>query len=168
MKYKLESKTLYKLVLANVLQKGNDHEVKFHEIKIQLFHEIEFLIMRSKFNLFMRSNLFINIWQFWSGGQIFDHEIEIQKSIIRNFDLMIILAANKLIMRSKFKKSIIRGFWSHEKCCDQEIEFWPHEKWEKFDLMNSISLKNEFRSHEIWPPDPQSCIISDCNFENSL
>jgi len=45
---------------------GNDHEVEFHEIKIQLFHEIEFLIMRSKFNLFMRSNLSNNI----------DHEVD--------------------------------------------------------------------------------------------
>jgi len=36
-------------------------EVEFHEIKIHFF-------MRSKLNLFMRSNLFINIWQFWSGG----------------------------------------------------------------------------------------------------
>jgi hypothetical protein len=26
---------------------GNDHEVEFHEIKIQLFQEIKFLIMRS-------------------------------------------------------------------------------------------------------------------------
>jgi hypothetical protein len=40
---------------------GNDHEVEFHEIKTQLFQEIEFLIMRLIFNLFMRSNLFINI-----------------------------------------------------------------------------------------------------------
>jgi hypothetical protein len=47
-------------------------EVEFHEIKIHFF-------MRSKLNLFMRSNLFINIWQFWSGGWHFDHEIEIQK-----------------------------------------------------------------------------------------
>jgi hypothetical protein len=43
--------------------KGNDHEVKFHEIKIQLFQEVKFLIMRSKFNLFMRSNLSNNIDQ---------------------------------------------------------------------------------------------------------
>jgi hypothetical protein len=40
---------------------GNDHEVEFHEIEIQLFQEVEFLIMRSKFNLFMRSNLSNNI-----------------------------------------------------------------------------------------------------------
>ncbi len=82
----------------------NDHEVEFHEIKIELFQEIEFSIMRSKFNLFMRSNLFINIWQFWSGGWHFDHEIKIQKSIIRNFDLMINLLVKSTIMRSKFKK----------------------------------------------------------------
>ncbi len=42
---------------------GNDHEVEFHEIEIQLFHEIQFSIMRSKFNLFMRSNLSNNIDQ---------------------------------------------------------------------------------------------------------
>ncbi len=68
-----------------------DHEVEFCEIEIQLFQEVKFLIMRSKFNLFMRWNLFINIWQFWSwgriswdqnstfsGGRIFDHEVKIQ------------------------------------------------------------------------------------------
>ncbi len=38
-------------------------EVEFHEIKIQLFQEVEFSIMRSKFNLFMRSNLSNNIDQ---------------------------------------------------------------------------------------------------------
>ena len=45
------------------LLKGNDHEVKFHEIEIQLFQEIKFLIMRSKLCLFMRSNLSNNIDQ---------------------------------------------------------------------------------------------------------
>jgi hypothetical protein len=39
------------------MERGNDHEVEFHEIKIQLFQEIKFSIMRSNFNLFMRSNL---------------------------------------------------------------------------------------------------------------
>ncbi len=38
-------------------------EVEFHEIKIQLFQEFEFSIMRSKFNLFMRSNVSNNIDQ---------------------------------------------------------------------------------------------------------
>ncbi len=42
---------------------GNDHEVEFNEIEIQLFHEIKFLIMRSKLGLFMRSNLSNNIDQ---------------------------------------------------------------------------------------------------------
>ncbi len=78
-------------------RRGIDQEVKFHEIEIHFF-------MRSKLFLFMRSNLFNNIWQVWSGGRHFDHEIEIPKSIIRNFDLMIVLVANKSIMRSKFKK----------------------------------------------------------------
>ena len=58
---------------------------------------------RSKFYLFMRSNLFINIWQLWSGRRHFDHEIEIQKSIIRNFDLMIDFLVESTIMRLKFK-----------------------------------------------------------------
>ena len=75
---------------------GIDQEVEFHEIEIHFF-------MRSKLFLFMRSNLFNNIWQVWSGGRHFDHEIEIPKSIIRNYDLMIVLVANKSIMRLKFK-----------------------------------------------------------------
>ncbi len=41
--------------------KGNDHEVEFHEIKIQLFHEIEITIMRLKLDLIMRSKLGLNI-----------------------------------------------------------------------------------------------------------
>ncbi len=38
-------------------KRAQGQEVEFHEIKIQFFHEIEFLIMRSNFNLFMRLNL---------------------------------------------------------------------------------------------------------------
>ena len=68
--------------------------------------EIHFF-MRSKLNLFMRSKFTIIFSQFWSGGQIFDHEIEIQKSIIRNFDLMIALLVTSTIMRSKFKISYL-------------------------------------------------------------
>jgi hypothetical protein len=65
-------------VVRNIGSKeGNDHEVKFHEIEFQLFQEIKLLIMRSKFNFFMRSNLFNKIWQFQSGGWHFDHEIKI-------------------------------------------------------------------------------------------
>ena len=40
---------------------GNDHEVEFHEIEIQLFQEVDQSIMRSKFNLFMRSNFFAKL-----------------------------------------------------------------------------------------------------------
>ncbi len=89
---------------------GNDHEFKFHEIKIQLFHEIKIMITRSKFYLFMRSKFTIIFSQFWSGGWHFVHEIETQTSIITNFDLMIILAANKSIMRSKLKKALLGNF----------------------------------------------------------
>jgi hypothetical protein len=49
-------------------------EVEFHEIKIQLFQEVKFLIMRSKFLIMIQSP-----------GQPFFHEIKIQKSIIRQF-----------------------------------------------------------------------------------
>ncbi len=46
-----------------IISKGNDHEVEFHVIEIELFQEIEFLIMRSKLCLFMRLNLSNNIDQ---------------------------------------------------------------------------------------------------------
>jgi hypothetical protein len=36
-------------------------EVEFHEIEIQLFHEVEFLIMKSKLTFFMRSNFFAKL-----------------------------------------------------------------------------------------------------------
>ncbi len=42
---------------------GTDHEVKFHEIEIVIFHEIKITIMRLKLCLFMRSNLSNNIDQ---------------------------------------------------------------------------------------------------------
>ncbi len=75
---------------------GIDQEVKFHEIKIH------FLIW-STLNLFMRLNLFINIWQCQPGGRHFDHEIKTPKSIISNFDLMIDLVDATGIIRSKLK-----------------------------------------------------------------
>ena len=73
---------------------GNDHEVKFHEIKIQLFHEIEFSIMRSKFNLFMRSNLSNNI----------DQEVDTS------------------IMRSKLPNNALFYFPSHDQSVDLLIK----------------------------------------------
>jgi hypothetical protein len=92
-------------------------EVKFHENKIQLFHEVEFSYMRSKFLImiqspdhpfFMRSKFKKKHYlEFQSHDRFvsykYDHEIEIQKSIIRNFDLMIDLFVTSTIMRSKFK-----------------------------------------------------------------
>jgi hypothetical protein len=51
---KVKNKTqLRKLTCDNVV-KTQGQEVEFHEIKIHFF-------MRSKLNLFMKSNLFINI-----------------------------------------------------------------------------------------------------------
>jgi hypothetical protein len=43
------------------IHKAQGQEVEFHEIEIQLFQEVEFSIMRSKFNLFMRSNFFAKL-----------------------------------------------------------------------------------------------------------
>ena len=70
---------------------------------------------------------------------------------------MIDLLLTRTIMRSKPWKA----FWSHEKRRDQEIKsiirnFDLMKSAKKFDLMNSISWKNEFQSHEIWPHDPES------------
>ncbi len=36
--------------------RGTDHEVEFHEIKIQLFYEIKITIMKSKFNFLCDQN----------------------------------------------------------------------------------------------------------------
>jgi hypothetical protein len=47
---------------------GIDQEVEFHEIEIQLFQEVDTLIMRSKFVIIIRSPDRANF-----------HEIEIQK-----------------------------------------------------------------------------------------
>jgi hypothetical protein len=38
----------YSKTLKLKVIKGNDQEVEFHEIEIQLFHEVEIMIMRSK------------------------------------------------------------------------------------------------------------------------
>ena len=49
--------------LTSVYQGTQGQEVKFHEIEIQLFHEVKFLIMRSKLTFFMRLNFFCKIDQ---------------------------------------------------------------------------------------------------------
>jgi hypothetical protein len=50
---------LYFKQLSTSVSTAYDHEVKFHEIIICLFHEIKLTIMRLIFALFMRSNLSI-------------------------------------------------------------------------------------------------------------
>jgi len=108
---------------TNPILKGNDHEVEFHEIEIHLFHETEFLIMRSKFYLFMRSNLSNNIDQ------------EVDTSIMRSKpkQALFLISISWLFLwltnRSwdwNSKRSIIREFWSHDRfvsrMCDHEIE----------------------------------------------
>jgi hypothetical protein len=91
---------LLKFFFFNTKLKAQGQEVKFHEIKIQFFHEIKFSIMRSNFNLFLRSNLSNKI------NQEVDTSImrsKFKKIIIRNFDLMIDLLVPSTIMRLKFK-----------------------------------------------------------------
>ena len=82
------------------------------------------------------------------------HEVEIPNNW---FDLMIMA----FFMRSKLPNDAFFEFWSHEKSCYQEVksiirnlDLMKNDK--KFNLMNSTSWKNEFRSHEIQPPDPGS------------
>ena len=78
----------------NIQFVSGGQEVEFHEIKIQLFQEVDKSIMRSKFLIMIRS----------PDRGIF-HEIEIQnKALLGNFDLMIDLLVTSTIMRSKFKK----------------------------------------------------------------
>ncbi len=66
--------------------KGNDQEVEFNEIKIRFFHEIKITIVRLKLDLIMRLNLFNNIDQ---EAETLIMRSKFQKSIIRNFNLMI-------------------------------------------------------------------------------
>ncbi len=72
-----------------------------------------------------------------------------------NFDL--ILVTNKLIMISKLPNNafFISISWKMPRSGDQiiirDFDLMKNEK--KFDLMNLTLWKNEFRSHEIRPPD---------------
>jgi hypothetical protein len=45
-----------------------------------------------------------------------------KKALLVNFDLMIILATNKLIVRSKLKKALLANFDLMKKRRDQEIK----------------------------------------------
>ncbi len=84
----------------NVVLKTQGQEVEFHEIKIQLFQEVDTSIMRSKFLIMIRSpdhsifhEIEIAFLGFWSHDRFvsykYNHEVKIQKSIISNFDLKI-------------------------------------------------------------------------------
>ncbi len=54
---------VFNIIILLIFIMGNDHEVEFHEIEIQLFQEVKFSIMRSKF-------LIMNILQKRSGDRI--------------------------------------------------------------------------------------------------
>jgi hypothetical protein len=79
-------------------------EVEFHETQIQLFQEIEFLIIRLKLCFFMRLKLSKNIDQ---EVEFLIMRLKFKKRIIRNFDLMIHLLVPSTIMRLKFKINYI-------------------------------------------------------------
>jgi hypothetical protein len=73
-------------------------EVKFHEIQIQLFQEVEFSIMRSK----PKKHYYKFLSHDRSCDQQINHEIKTQnKALLGNLDLMIDLLAASAIMRSK-------------------------------------------------------------------
>jgi hypothetical protein len=129
---------------------GNDQEVEFHEIKIQLFQEVNTSIMRSKFLImlyfeFQSHNWFVShkndheikiqktLLGIWPHDHFvsckYDHDIKIQNKLfksssctcgkflaliishlcIKPFNLMLALAANTLIMRSKLPNNAL--FW---------------------------------------------------------
>jgi hypothetical protein len=60
-----------------------------------------------------------------------------------NFDLMIFFAANKLIMRSKFKKGIIRQFQSHDQfvSCKDNHEMGEGQNYENQNVENQKELR---------------------------
>ena len=123
--YKVISRTVYsvKTITYTQLDSGSGGRISWDQNSF--FHEVEF--MRSNFfSFFMRSKFLIIgsiswsalfswdrisnksiIRQFRSHDRFvsckYDYEVEIQKSIIRNFDLMIDLLVISTIMRSKFK-----------------------------------------------------------------
>ncbi len=77
----------------------------FHEIEIPNNYSISW---SRHFSWDQNSKIaLLLIRQFWSYDRFvsykYDHEIEIQKSIISNFNLMIDLLVESTIMRSKFK-----------------------------------------------------------------
>jgi hypothetical protein len=88
------------------------------------------------------------------GQEVEFHEIE----IILNFDLMIILATNKLIMRSKL---LIMLFWvsiSWSKIRPPDQYYWTNSiSWTNWISISWSKIqppeKVEFRSHEIRPHD---------------
>ena len=109
---------------------GRIHEIEFFVI----FHEVEIpnndLISWSQHFSWDRNCLIMLFrvsisWLFlWLTNQSWDQNSK--KALLGNFDLMIVLVANKSIMRSKLKKSIIREFQSHDpfvsRKCDHEIK----------------------------------------------
>jgi len=85
-------------------------EVKFYEIEICLFYEIEITIMRLKFYLFMRSKLAITFDSFDQEVDTLIMRLKLKKALLANFDHMIVLVTNKSIMRSKLKKGLLGNF----------------------------------------------------------
>ncbi len=148
-------------------------EVKFHEIEIQLFQEIELSIMRSKFLIidsiswsqrfsWGRNCLIVLFrvsisWSFlWLTNWSWDRN---SKSIISNFDLMIHLLVASTIMRSKLKINysnlvswtcckFLALIISH--LCIKHSISWLHLRltnW-SWDWNSLIMLYFEFRSHD--------------------
>ncbi len=58
----------------------------------------------------MRSKVFMHRWLIIRAKNLPQVQLTKFKSLILNFDLMIVLATNKLIMRSKFKQALLSTF----------------------------------------------------------
>ncbi len=90
---------------------GNDHEVKFHEIKItNYFYEIEITTMTSKFSFFMRSNLSIIFDNLDQEVDTLIMRSKLKKGLLATFNPRIVLVTNKSIMKLKLKKAFLGNF----------------------------------------------------------
>ncbi len=132
---------LIKLIVRSVLIRGNDHEVKFHEIEIQLFQEIELSIMRSKFNRLCDQICSIIFDNFDQEVNTLIMRLKFTNNSFLNFDLM----KNAAIRRS----NNYQEFWPHEKCQNNLISWLKNNLISYFNLMkfDLLTLSPKKESH---------------------
>jgi hypothetical protein len=83
------------VVLYELLKQGNDHEIKFHEIKSCVFHKLKTFT-----KLLTRAKVVLS--QDGKFKKIYDiiQEIETLNNALNSFDLMIVLVAIKFFRKS--------------------------------------------------------------------